>query len=377
MVNSGKRSLSQKHKARYALAVGSIDPNQDLLFSRRADFPFVAVKSPRIIWKQRQLKPDLPPEPRLYPTLSDEDWKAAINNIINSEERAKCSQVRIINVSLLDNYIRHYFHFMESLYAIYCAKREIFPNAKIERIYIGDYDTWSMPKQGGGVQKKMLDLLFPEATVDAGKEIVEEGVENWLIVDRTKARTRHNKMVEPMELLVHKHTPELRKTVFEKLRITPATSPFQNGKLTRTPNILYSSRKGSKRDFAPDVEAKLLELLKRIGNVREINFADCLWEEQVRLSAAHDVMIGIHGNNLTNFMWLPPDSTCIEIFPKESRAYDYQMQAEFFGHFYGGIDGEKIYPAFSRTSFPYGEIHSGVDYFPRQQLLLLLRKYLQ
>jgi capsular polysaccharide biosynthesis protein len=128
--------------------------------------------------------------------------------------------------------------------------------------------------------------------------------------------------------------------------------------------------------MTPENEKELIRLLEGIGNVDVVNFGKYTWEDQVRLSAANDIMIGVHGNNLTNFMWCPPNATCIEIFPEGSRAYDYQMQAEFFGHDYYGIDGDKIYTAFSRVGHPYGAIHEGVKGLPREQILLALHRFL-
>ena len=78
------------------------------------------------------------------------------------------------------------------------------------------------------------------------------------------------------------------------------------------------------------------------------------WEQQVRFSAAHDVLLGVHGNGLTNALWMRPGSLVLEFFPPGARHYDYQVFAELCGLDYFGFEGDRVFPAFCRFGEPYG-----------------------
>ena len=80
------------------------------------------------------------------------------------------------------------------------------------------------------------------------------------------------------------------------------------------------------------------------------------WEEQVRRSLQYDFLVGVHGNGLTNLMWLMPGACVFEIFPIGVHHYDYQMYCEFFGLDYFGLEGDKVFRDFGRSGPPYGHI---------------------
>ena len=85
-----------------------------------------------------------------------------------------------------------------------------------------------------------------------------------------------------------------------------------------------------------------------------MDFAGLPWQQQVRLSAAHDVMLGVHGNGLTNILWMRPGSLVLEFFPDGARHYDYQFYAELAGLTYFGFERDNVFPAFCRVGQPYG-----------------------
>jgi hypothetical protein len=110
--------------------------------------------------------------------------------------------------------------------------------------------------------------------------------------------------------------------------------------------------------------------------VTKLDFAALPWDQQVRVVAAHDVLVGVHGNGLTNALWMRPGSLVLEFFPDGAHHYDYQFFAELAGLNYFGFDGmDRIFPAFIRSGEPYGhgaETNKPVTHVPIGALRRLL-----
>lgn len=113
-------------------------------------------------------------------------------------------------------------------------------------------------------------------------------------------------------------------------RVTPIKS-IPHKKL----KILYSIRENEKvRNFDIKSEIKLRNVLKPY-NPTIINAGKFSLQEQIDIFSQHNVLIGIHGNNLSGIMWMPPESLVIEFQPfTAAQIYDYQcmskcMKAEY------------------------------------------------
>jgi hypothetical protein len=122
---------------------------------------------------------------------------------------------------------------------------------------------------------------------------------------------------------------------------------------TGSPNFLHVTRPPP-RHLEPPARESLLAMLQRFGPVLEVDFGFLPWAQQVRLSAAHDVMVSVHGNGLTNVLWMRPGSLVLEFFPPGSRHYEVQFFAELCGLDYFGFESDNVFPAFSRYGEPYG-----------------------
>ena len=58
--------------------------------------------------------------------------------------------------------------------------------------------------------------------------------------------------------------------------------------------------------------------------------------KQINIIANTDILIGVHGNGLTNLLWLPKHGTTIEMFGNYHH-YDYQILSEISGTEYFGF----------------------------------------
>jgi hypothetical protein len=170
-------------------------------------------------------------------------------------------------------------------------------------------------------------------------------LDNVLVLDRSWTETKLNKFVEDCVTYGRPWVTRLGRLVRQ--------SAGAHGGRPGSNRFLYVWRPPP-RCLEPAAEQGLLALLQRRGPTNVVDFAAIPWEQQVRLVAAHDVLVGVHGNGLTNALWMRPGSLLLEIFPPNAHHYDYQFFAELCGLQYFGFEGDNVFPAFVRAGPPYG-----------------------
>jgi hypothetical protein len=255
------------------------------------------------------------------------------------------------SVAIRDDMFRHYFHFMETFLVLYAVHRELFPRARLSKIFFGRFD-WNNSSHAN-VQRQVLSSLYPDVEIVTGLPAEPITIENLVYIDRFLSRTPFNKMIEPALFLVLKWATELRHAVYKAIAVTELSDIRAPGTAWRSPRILYVPRHPP-RALSSEAEVTLLEMLSRFGVVESVAFSDLSWENQVRSAANHDIMVGVHGNGLTNLLWLPKHAMAIELFPDDVHCYDYQLMAEVMQLEYFGIDGFRIFRSFSRHGEIYG-----------------------
>lgn len=237
----------------------------------------------------------------------------------------------------------HYFHFMEAMIWLWCIQHAFLGGAAPARIVFAG--PWDNP-DSNHVQIGVLAALYPGVSlVDPGWPSWPASFDNVLIYDRSWAASRLNKILEPCMGFA-------RPYVMDMARIARHAVGAFSG-VRDVPHFLHVTRT-TKRYFDGQVRADLLALLQGHGTVAEVDFTGLPWEQQVRFSAAHDVLLGVHGNGLTNALWMRPGSLVLEFFPPGARHYDYQVFAELCGLDYFGFEGDRVFPAFCRFGEPYG-----------------------
>ena len=243
-----------------------------------------------------------------------------------------------------EKYIQHYFHFIETLLCIYAASTLFAKNSKVTQIWLPE--RWDNPNQAS-FQKHLIDLLFPDATI---LHKIDMGVEAGptIYFNRDLSRTEINKLIDPMLDVIRLSSRLLRSKVYKYLNIEERQKPV--GKNT----LLYARRTGE-RIFTPEVESKLLTRFSNHFDIIDMDFWGMGWVDQIKAGASVDAFFGIHGNNLTNSIWMPSHGSVIEIFPEAAHHYDYQLMAEAMGLRYVGIEGATVFREFSRFGKIYGE----------------------
>jgi len=284
------------------------------------------------------------------PVISDEQIALARSMNDNTLLNLKRSKGKAISIVIRDQMFRHYFHFMETLLILFATQQEYFPFQNVDKIIFGSFD-WNNPLQAG-VQSELLKLLFPDAIILTDLGFANDPIENVILIDRGLCHTDINKMIEPVLFMVVKWGPALRALVYSALGLEYRS----RGEIGKSPRSIYVPRKPP-RTLALEAEEKVLGILSEMTSLSTVDFTGMSWPDQVRCCAKSDVMIGVHGNGLTNLLWLPPHATVIEIFPEGVHHYDYQMMAEIVHLDYFGLEGSRIFPPFSRFGPAYG--HDG------------------
>ena len=264
-------------------------------------------------------------------------------------------------------YINHYFHFLEIFIGLFAFHQEYLRRIPAERMIFGAQN-WNNARQNK-VQERLIRAIY--GGVDLfGIEPFRYGMprfQNVLVIDRNLAITGINKFLEPLLPQARRWMPEFRRRVYAATGVTERVVPSE----TRQLRCAYLQRRPP-RTLSKLGEQRLLALLQqRFDVVTEIDFGSFSWRDQVLQAAQTDVVVGVHGNGLSNLLWLPRDAAVVEIFPPDFHAFDYQVMAELVGLSYFGIEGKRqgyVYVEGSREGAAYGEQNQPVEHLPERAL---------
>lgn len=84
--------------------------------------------------------------------------------------------------------------------------------------------------------------------------------------------------------------------------------------------IVFLDRTGSRRVFAEETKAQIMELFKKVSSekgytLKVVSFNNMTFTEQYNTMEGVALAAGIHGANLVNTMFMPPLAVLIELFP--------------------------------------------------------------
>ena len=255
-------------------------------------------------------------------------------------------------VVLCDGGAFHYFHLMESLVWLWAVQHEFLGGRPPTRVVLSI--AWDDPRQYG-IGRAVMAALYPAVELlDPNSPCWPRRLDRVLIIHRSWAQMRLNKYLEAAMGFATPHVRGMATVVRRALQAHEGPR--------RLSNVLYVTRPPP-RCLAADQEANLVYALRRLGGCSVIDFAALPWAQQVRQAAAHDVIVSVHGNGLTNALWMRPGSLLIELFPPGMRALDYQFTAELCGLHYVGIAGGRTFVNGDRTP-QFGDAHTSASPVP-------------
>jgi hypothetical protein len=239
-----------------------------------------------------------------------------------------------------DGGAHHYFHFMEAIIWLFTIQHAFLGGMAPARIVFTM--PWDNPQNR--VQRGVLGALYPGVPIgDPGS--FSQVYDNALIYDRGWAGTTLNKVLEPCMGMARPYVMALSRMVRQHVGAFSGT--------TGGTRFLHVTRPAP-RCFTAEAERDVLARLGQHGVVNSVDFAALPWEQQVRMAASHDVLLGVHGNGLTNLLWMRPGGLVLEFFPDGAHHYDYQFFAELCGVGYFGFEGVHVFPGLGRFGPPYG-----------------------
>jgi hypothetical protein len=242
-----------------------------------------------------------------------------------------------INLAFRDGpMLQHYYHWVETFLAAFAVHEHYYSAVPIVRLLVGR-QAWNNPLQNN-VQGKILRAIYGDVDVVEGDHLVGERLDNVLVFDRfaigrkAGARFHLNKYLEPFLPIARLHAQKFRARIL-------ATAP-PGGAAIRAGHV----RRPPPRAFTPELESRLEDLF----GGEPLEFGAMSFENQVSCCTGVDLLYGVHGNGLTNLMWMAPGSAVFEFFPEHAHHYDYQILAELFDIRYFGFQGANVWREFSR-----------------------------
>ena len=247
---------------------------------------------------------------------------------------------------------RHYYHIVECLLGLYAWSREHRMGGDPVEVVVVDDDIRTPTHDfltaalfpGARVEIRRPGHLFSAIVSD--KAALSENIPRSLI--NTQRALEHSAVVESFWF------PEFLAAVHAAAGASPRPRPASPGEV----RAVYVRRAMSLRELGDEDLARLASvMLEEHGVALEVvRFEAMTVEEQVRLSAGVDLMVGVHGNGLTNLLWMPPHGAVLELFAADWHFYDYQMLSEISGHLYSGVQegNPRPYHRGSRRESAYG-----------------------
>lgn len=300
----------------------------------------------------------------------DEKGQPTVADETSRREISRCSECKELDLAFRDPvFSYHYFHFVELLLMISKVIFDLCPDVLIRNVFVGTQN-WCNPFQDN-VQKKLLSAIFSPEKIIERIDLATE-VSNLLVVDRfLPIESHYNKFLEPIiydmaEVVSIVKTRVLKHCGIRESSVIPKRCLY----VTRLPP----------RALLATVETELLCVLRKYFSVEIVDFAKLRWEEQVKVASCSPLMIGVHGNGLTNSLWMPHGATLVEIFPENFHAYDYQFLAEINRMRYFGLEGTDgkgyVYTGGTRVGGHYGNENVPVTSLPWQHIRTLTEYHL-
>lgn len=106
--------------------------------------------------------------------------------------------------------------------------------------------------------------------------------------------------------------------------------------------VTYSDRTEKRRLIGKEENLKRLQEKFPHVEIRRIDFATLSFTEQIDAVSGTDILVGVHGAGLTHSMFLPPDSTVVEIIPDGMGVQVYRNLAKLGGHRYFGCHAPMV-----------------------------------
>ncbi len=300
-------------------------------------------------------------EDLVFPVLQDYTLP---DSIFNPFRKRKTYNNGIV-CELDTEFLNHYFHDLEWILGLYAWSKHEFKGHPVEAVVYSR-------QNNSAILRNLLRILFPEADFIQRDRLFRRKsprpgqstiIKIAVATDRSYIVSSEgpniNKMLCQSIGIAKQYFPELLDSVYEAFSITSRAAPVARKDVV----VTYIMRQAPR--FLEERE-RLFEMLERDFqvNVNPVYFEELTFEEQVGTVANTDILIGVHGNGLTNLLWLPEHGSAMEIFPKNCHHYDYQIFCEISDRHYVGFNsddqGSFLFYKGTRHKDAYGDPNSAI-----------------
>ena len=225
-------------------------------------------------------------------------------------------------VIYVDKYTGHLFHDIELyIVAFEKLKKRICSNVYFLKPQINYNENKVCNKWNNLLCLKLFNK--PQSLLDK----LDESIENVLIVDRTALDKKN--INKAFATCIY----NFPSTLWSELI---SNKSFDGKKI----KILYAVRNIG-RSLDNDSNNNLCNIIKKYDEsftMCDMGTLSC--EEQIDTFRNHNVVLGVHGNNLSGVMWMSPGSFVFEILPinLKDKVYDYHCMSQCMKHHYTQID---------------------------------------
>lgn len=281
--------------------------------------------------------------------------------------------------------IDHYFHFMEYLVALWPVdqlhqRQHRATVESVNHVVLGPkllHHHWQRVGQFE-MNAALLQALHPNATIWDGDHplpYASQGTQ-WVSFERAviteRFGTTTNEEVQhtnKMDMAVARWAMHHDQTIWEGMkdrvlanfcpgscrpRASVAFYPvlhktfdgLEYSACVRKPRLSYISRQQNERRLSDGVAQKLEELLttkwSTYFDVQIVYMQNLSPEDQLRLAARTDILLGIHGNGLTHGFWMPRGGVVVELLVQGSCLRDFQFFASVGGQHWVGMNRQGV-----------------------------------
>jgi len=285
----------------------------------------------------------------------------------------------LLDIPEFKNNVYHYFHLYEHLIGLYFhhieeandVKKIILANdgTKLDK-------TWEGPNN---INQHLLKALYPNAEVWTWANLIRSKeafhFPKVIISDRQRKSTSYK---SNKEAILYGETreniePSKIKTFHNAVRDYVKYKEEKNDLLVVTFILRYPPR-----TLKYITEITLINEIHKLPGI-ELNLArmeNMSFHDQVKLMSKTDFLLSVHGNGLTNIMYMNPGGTAIEIFQDNFYCQSYRTLSEIVGVDYFAIQSNG-YPLDSELAYEIGlagSVHAPISYTNIGPLLALINE---
>lgn len=274
---------------------------------------------------------------------------ASLASNIETATKLKGKTIVLFEPTFFADSLQHYFHLLEHLVGIWNFYGDA-NHQQVKRIILAGDGKTELPAWEGpnDMNKHLFSALFPNAEVLTYQNLKAKYLNKTVMLEEAFFSDRVLSFENPDAKHLHKMLGGVYKQLDPNKYESMTNAMYRYANVLERPSkklrVTYISR-NKQRYLLPRAKR---DLFKRLRELHDVDFQEHYFEkksfvQQMELIKNTDVLIGVHGNGLSNLLFLPKTSAVIEIMPQGCLMIDYRLFAKIKGiRYYGLQDGKYL-----------------------------------